>query len=1760
MFGSFIVPKNRKEQQMIKIRKAIAVVMILLIAVTCIPLGAFAENADGQDLMSDDTVPETTVEPDIEVPPEEETAPPADEESPPDPEPEIPITDPVDDPQEETETYKDGEDNGIPEEADMTVDGPAVTDPEDSVPEAPDAGVAEEMSDPDDGQDADMPEDALPAGDTAEDTEISPDKPAEETETEPEEAEMQVMGNMLMAASPTRGSAYLQMIDMDQYSFSFGWDYPEPFRGQSRSRSVLFWLNGAPAYCLEFGVPSSSGMSYSTQDTWSGISSSDKRLLSWVLRFGYIGWTRYGCTEQQEYFATQVLIWQILSHTVNTGWESSICDVLMGSGSYAQDVYWKIKNYVYAADKIPSFCSAYDDGSTPVYDLERLPEGGYAVELTDTNGVLGSFSFSAEGAEVTRNGNTLTVRLDKPVEELTLSAYKSFSGWTTGNVIFWRPGSGGYQYLGSFDTGKAPEEVRALFRVTSPLGYLDITKASTNPYCTDGNAMYSLEGTSFEVTDAEGNVVGVLTADENGKVETLELPTGTYTVRETAVGKGYIRDESVKTVTVYAGESAEVSFINEPVNDPVSVYLRKWDPDAERFIPQGSGTFAGAQYRMDYFDNTEWEGEPTASWVFRTDEDGVLRYLPSYQVSGPELYCFNGAYLLPLGSISITETKAPEGYLRSDSVLYARMIQDGDAVLNEWTEESQGIVKEIPDGFAIPERSIRGGVRFKKSDIETGLPVAGAEISVYSSSENTVIVEGKEYSNGDLILTLTTDENGICETADDLLPYGSYYAVESKASDMYLLNQDWKVDFDIEKDREILDLTTGDFLLKEQIIRGDLTMLKLDIDGKYMSGVPFMIVKIEDDGTEGERHVIVTDENGKIDTSSAARPHTNNTNGMDKYVNGGVFTDVSRLDPAAGVWFGDSEPDDSLGALPYGRYRVYELQTEKLAADQLNMLESRIVEVTRPNRTVTLAPMVNLNIELESAAASANGKDFIPAADGVGVTDSVRYTNLTSHRKYTMETQFVLRSTSEVLATVSKDFYPPDGPNGTNTAGGEVTLEAEIDLRGHDGDLVVACDYLYEYVMGTKILIASHADMEDASQTLMIPAIRTSARDSETGDSTGTVSCSAGIIDTVFYTNLRKGEAYRLVSKLGDIETGEYIKGADGEDLIAEQSFLCMNREGSMDMPEFRIDSEQYRGRSVVVTEELYWIDSENDGEEVLMTSHVSFDDRDQTVSYPDIHTTASDRDTGTRAGAVSERSVIRDEVRLTGLIEGHSYTVKGAPVFAGDFTDGSGAVRFAGDEIPVLDGSDAEVTFTAEAEEMTVTLTYIIDSEILEGRSAVVFEDLIHGGVKVASHADLEDEEQTVRYPKIRTKAEDSASGTCFLSRSEETVLTDTVSCYNLIPGLSYKIEGSLMDRNTGKPIGAHAVSDVFAPEESDGTVQVEFAVGTEKIRSTVIVVFEDLYLIKEDGTQVLIAKHEDLSDGDQSLYIPEIGTSAVNAETGTHEAQGREKTVIKDTVRYRNLRPGFEYTLKGTLMDKTSGESVIIDGEPVTAEAVFVAAQEDGSVEVIFQFDGRGLAGRSVVVFEKLMYEELEVAVHADIEDEDQSVNMIDIRTSASDGASGSHTMTHGRKAQLIDTVSYRGLTPGKTYTLCGTVMVKGTGEILFQDGIPVTGMTEFTPEEPDGTAQVSFEVDTYTLQGMEIVVFERLYAGSVTEGTLESELPAAVHEDIDDAGQTLSVPEIPDDTPDTGFEDQVMLPLVMMISSGAGLVWIFCRKKRH
>ena len=293
----------------------------------------------------------------------------------------------------------------------------------------------------------------------------------------------------------------------------------------------------------------------------------------------------------------------------------------------------------------------------------------------------------------------------------------------------------------------------------------------------------------------------------------------------------------------------------------------------------------------------------------------------------------------------------------------------------------------------------------------------------------------------------------------------------------------------------------------------------------------------------------------------------------------------------------------------------------------------------------------------------------------------------------------------------------------------------------------------------------------------------------------------------------------------------------------------------------------------------------------------------------------------------------------------------------------------------------------------------------------------------------------------------------------------------------------------------------------KAEGTIDIPFTFDASALAGKEVVAFETLYRDKLE-----VCAHADIEDEDQTVTFsekPEIKTTAT--VNGEKKAEPVVKVTITDTVSYTGLTPGKSYKLSGVLMDKASGAPLLVDGQQITAEKEFTPEYATGSVEVAFTFDASALAGKSVVVFETLYHEGKEVAVHADINDEGQTVEFDgpEIKTKATVG--GEKEIDPLETITLTDTVTYRNLIPGKTYQVEGVLMDKGTGEKLLADGKEVTAENIFIPEKPTGTVEMSFTFPASALAGKTIVVFERVYH----EGK-----EVAVHADLEDEDQTIII----------------------------------------
>lgn len=334
---------------------------------------------------------------------------------------------------------------------------------------------------------------------------------------------------------------------------------------------------------------------------------------------------------------------------------------------------------------------------------------------------------------------------------------------------------------------------------------------------------------------------------------------------------------------------------------------------------------------------------------------------------------------------------------------------------------------------------------------------------------------------------------------------------------------------------------------------------------------------------------------------------------------------------------------------------------------------------------------------------------------------------------------------------------------------------------------------------------------------------------------------------------------------------------------------------------------------------------------------------------------------------------------------------------------------------------------------------------------------------------------------------------------------INDKVEYEGLEAGKEYTITGTLMDKETGKEFldadGNKITSTkTFTPEGTDGSVNVVFTFdGTKVALGHTLVAFEKL---EQDKT--LVAVHESITDQDQTVTVPNVGTKALtNDDLNLLDGTGTQ--TIRDTVKYEGVLEGKNYTIKGWLVTKDGKK---IDGSEVSK--TFTAEKTSGEVEMDLTFDASKYAGQDVVVFEELYYNGVLVGDHKDTEDSDQTIQVSKVGTKAINTDMKANVLTENGTQKITDTVSYENLIVGKSYTLKGW-LVDGDSEKIEGTEVEKT----FTAEKADGTVDMdlTFEQDSETPED-KVTVFEELYLDDVLVGQ---------HKDVTNEDQSLTTVKI-------------------------------------
>ena len=1319
------------------------------------------------------------------------------------------------------------------------------------------------------------------------------------------------------------------------------------------------------------------------------------------------------------------------------------------------------------------------------------------------------------------------------------------NGQATLPILCWATAPASFKvYI--LSTGSATQNI--LGYEYTPTGTVSLSKTSANTGITSGNSCYSLAGAVYGIYSDAGcsAQVTTLTTDAGGNAAAVSLNAGTYYYKELTAPAGYALDSSVQSFTVTDGQNTALSVSDTPTNDPVRISINKVDSETGDKV-QGGASLENAEFTVKYYAGYYNAGNlpanATRTWVIKTVKIGgvyVAGLNNTCKVSGDDFYTnAAGTAILPLGTISIEETKAPEGYNLEGAYLQVGGV--GEKITGKYVAQitQNGNLASLKGGntFKVSDKIKRGDFKLTKIDTDNQNRMSDIPFRVtnkatgeshiiktdengYFSSESSWNAHSKNTNGGgayDGLWFSSADGSAKVDDSVGAMPYGDY-TLEELSCDNNRGKILYKGEFSIRRDKVTVDIGTienhseptpvittqaSDAKTQYQIIKpsADTDIIDKVTITDTMAGRDYTITGTLMDKDTGEAVMV----NGNPVTAS----QTFTSDGTKKVLDMHFNFDSSALGGKTVV---------VCEKLTYGDY---------VAATEEDM-ENKDQTIYFP--------------EIHTTATDSETADHLTLADSRAViTDTVTYTNLLKGETYTLSGVLMDKETGKELL-VDGEPVTQEMAFTAGRASGTKKLKFEFDTTGLAGKSFV----VYETLTLEDVEVAEHKDINDEGQTIHIPAAQTTATDDSSKINVSEAKKEISVTDTVAYRNLVPGKEYTVRGKAVDKETEEPLTDADGNELVSTAKFTAASADGSVDV-KFTFDGTAMAGRSVVFFENVYYTDK-------LIAVHADIDDEAQTVHIPLIFTSVKDKDTDSHMSLAGSDVTLTDTVAYRNLVPGKTYTVSGTLM---DQRTGK-AVTVNGKSVT------SSADFTPDTADGETTVDFHFNTKGLDDTTVVVFEKMFYGKAEIAAHEDINDKGQTIYIPSVKTTAIDKKTATKLTLAEKDIHITDTVAYRNLVPGEKYTVTGTAIDKTTGETLKDDAGKDVtakasFKAEKANGTVDVEFVFDGSSLAGKTVVMYENIYYNNK-----LVGVHADISDEAQIIYVPSVKTAATDTKTETKLTYAEKDIKITDTVEYTNLIPGKTYKVTGTAMDKETGKVIKdADGKAVTSEAEITPETADGKVDVDFIFDGSNLAGKTIVMFEEIRYENRLVGVHADINDEAQTIYVPAIATEALDEVTGIHLSNAGDDVKVKDTVTYKNLIPGLTYRVAGTVMDKDSKKPLQNDGRDITAEAEFTPETADGTVDVEFTFSAKEFAGKTMVLFEKLYlvknadnadanpddtqhasesgntqnktnnTANKVEVDNEDNTPAdnsevkevliAVHEDYNDENQTISVPQI-------------------------------------
>ena len=797
--------------------------------------------------------------------------------------------------------------------------------------------------------------------------------------------------------------------------------------------------------------------------------------------------------------------------------------------------------------------------------------------------------------------------------------------------------------------------------------------------------------------------------------------------------------------------------------------------------------------------------------------------------------------------MTIQETKAPAGYLLSDSTVHLQQITS-----NTSSEFVSTFVEPSEDAPTVHEQVKRGDIAFNKVHGEdmTGLAGVPFKITSKTTGESHIAI---------------TDVNGILTTEASACPH-----TQNTNGNDAALNADGTVDesrlsidnglwFSGSKDAQTaaddakgaLPYDTYTFEELRCAANDSLNLVKFEvtvsrdaymIDRGTVDDNPIEIGTTATDGADGDHKLLASNQAEIVDSVSykGLKKGTEyelkgtlmdaETGEALKDTAGKEITATAKFTPKASS--GKQKVKFKFDATLLGGHKA--VVFERLYLD--GKVQASHEDPEDEDQTVEFLP-----VEIgTSATDAADGDKAIGVGKAVTVEDEVSYKNLATGREYTVTGTLMDSATGEPLkdadgnaVTASTTFEPE------NTEG-KVKVTFSVDTSTLSNKKLV----VFEKLEADGNVIARHEDLTDEGQTVEVipPEIKTSAADGADGDKEVTADGKATIVDTVKYTGLVPGTEYELQGTLMDAETGGALKGADGKEITASANFTPQAQDGTQDVT-FTFDASELGGAKTVVFEKLLV-----DG--TLIGSHADPTDKDQTVEIsPSLKTTAATIQ-GSKVVKPEDEVAIVDTVHLKGLRPGQSYTLTASINKKADgtqltLTDVKDASNLAGNGIQKgSDTAESSSELSKALVDVTGTGSFVNipkDAKLTKNDDGT-YTLTVPGATQDA--ADIVTKLSGGQGKLVPAGSSDKAEGDSTADETESTGKGSTLGTYEVIANGQVR----------------------FTPTVPDLDVDVPMVFRASDVAGQQAVVFESLQR-DTDGKE--ISKETDLQDTDQTIDI---------------------------------------------------------------------------------------------------------------------------------------------------------------------------------------------------------------------------------------------------------------------------------------------------